>query len=102
MHRFLGVDAIVFVEGGRTTYTLEQTAEGSYNSQGEDLKYWQIIFMTFAPKKNFNLRALGSKTTIREIASLIAQGEVRHVCVAMDRDFDHLTGALPNVPGVFY
>ena len=102
MHRFLGVDAVVFVEGGASTYTLQEVEKGSYNSQADDLKYWQIIFTSFASRGKFHFRAVGSKTTIMEIAALIASGQVHHIFAAMDRDFDNLVGAIPKVAGVFY
>ena len=51
MHKFLGVDAVAFVEGGPTTFTLEEVNAGSYTAQANDLKYWQIVFSSFEPKK---------------------------------------------------
>lgn len=100
LHLFHGVDAVVFVEGGSTSFTVEQVSAGAYSSQADDLKYWQIVFATFARKKKFHFRAVGSKSTIRELAKLITSGQLKHVLVAMDRDFDHLRGSLPGGPGV--
>ena len=97
---FHGVDAVVFVEGGETTYTVEQLSQGLHNSQADDLKYWQIVFTTFAGKRALHFRAVGSKTTIKELAALIIAGQVKHILVAMDRDFDHLTRSLPTGAGI--
>jgi len=100
MHLFLGVDAVVFVEGGKMTYTIEQISQGLYNPQADDLKYWQIVFMAFAGQRTFHFRAVGSKRTIKELAVLITGNQVKHILVAMDRDLDHLAGTLPVGAGV--
>lgn len=101
LHLFHGVDAVVFVEGGTTTLTVDQLSQGLYNSEASDIKYWQIVFRAFAAHKTFHFRAVGSKNTINEITDLIATSKVKHVLVARDRDFDHLTGALSAGPGIF-
>ena len=102
MHRFVGADAVVFVEGVKASFTLEQISAGSYSPQADDLKYWQIVFAKFAPARILHSRAVGSKNTIREIGLLIVSGRVAHVMAAMDRDLDHLTGALPSGAGIFH
>ncbi len=100
LHLFLGVDAVVFVEGGETTYTVEEMSQGLHNPQADDLKYWQIVFTTLAGQKTFHFRAVGSKRTIKDLARLIIAGQVKHILVAMDRDLDHHTGSLPTGAGV--
>ncbi len=102
MHRFLGVDAVVFVEGGASSFTLEEIYAGRYSAQADDLKYWQIVFSTFAATRSVHLRSVGSKKTIREIAALIVCGKVTHVLAAMDRDLDHLNASLPLGAGTFH
>src|ERR1700737_2950464 len=102
LHLFHGVDAVVFVEGGHGSFTLDQLSQGFYNNQAYDIKYWQIVFASFAPEKNFHFRAVGSKDSINELMNLIVSNKVKHVLVARDRDFDHLTGALRPSPGIFY
>jgi len=101
MHNFLGVEAIVFVEGGKVSYSLSEIDSGAYGAQADDLKYWQIIFNTFAKGKTLHFRAVGSKTTIKELALLMRSGQIRNIYVAMDRDLDHLNGTLPNGAGIF-
>ena len=73
-HLFLGVDAVVFLEGGKTSFTPEEVGSGSYTAQAEDLKYWQIVFSKFAPSHTLHSRAVGSKNTIKEIGLLAASG----------------------------
>jgi hypothetical protein len=102
MHKFLGVDAVVFVEGGATAFTLQQVYAGSYSAQADDIKYWQVVFSNFAPARNLHFRAVGSKGTIKEIAALILSGKVTRVLAAMDRDFDHLNNSLPRSGGIFH
>ena len=100
LYLFHGVDMIVFVEGGLTSYTVMQLGEGYYNEQADDLKYWHIIFTTFAPNRKVHLRAAGSNVPLLELADLIATGKIKRTLVAMDRDFRHITSKLTNVPGV--
>jgi hypothetical protein len=102
MHKFLGVDAVAFVEGGPTTFTLEEVNAGSYTAQANDLKYWQIVFSSFEPTRTVHFRAVGSKETIKEIAALITAGKITHVLAAMDRDLDHLNNSLLHGAGVFH
>jgi hypothetical protein len=102
LYLFHGVDAVVFVEGGGEAFTLEQLSQGLYNNQAYDIKYWQIVFGSCAPTKKFHFRAVGSKNSINEIVNLIVANNVKHVFVARDRDFDHLTGILRPSPGIFY
>jgi hypothetical protein len=102
LYLFLGVDAIVFVEGGDTSYSLAELEKGLFNDQAEDLKYWEIIFRTFEPAKTFHLRAVGSKNSLLELADLVSSAKIKRVLVAMDRDFQNLTGELKTGPGVIY
>jgi hypothetical protein len=102
MHRFLGVEAVVFVEGGKVSFTLQEVSGGSYSGQADDLKYWQIVFAQFCPGRPLHFRAVGSKNTIKEIAVLVSTGRVGHVYAAMDRDLDHLNGSLTKGTGVFH
>lgn len=101
MHRFLRVDAVVFVEGGPVTFTLAEISQGAGNVICHDIKYWSVVFHVFTPAKRFHFKGVGSKSTVREIAVLVTGGHVTHTLVAMDRDWDHLTGTLPTGSGVF-
>src|SRR6267378_8219817 len=87
LHLFHGVDAVVFVEGVPTSFTLEQLEQGLFNNQAEDLKYWRIVFTTFVNGKTFHFRAVGSKNALIELSTLIISKQIRRVIVAMDRDF---------------
>jgi hypothetical protein len=101
LHLFHGVDAVVFVEGGSETFTLDDLEKGLYSNQAADIKYWQIVFSAFAAGRTFHFRAVGSKNTINGLADLIATGKLKRVFVARDRDLDNLSGVLPVGAGIF-
>ncbi|MBD2539632.1 hypothetical protein [Coleofasciculus sp. FACHB-SPT36] len=102
MHLFLQVDVVVFTEGGSVSYSSSEVLSGAYNTQSVDLLFWTKIFKVFLPKKKLAFRAIGSKSTIKSIASDIALGSVKNVYVATDRDTDNFRGKLIKAPGVFY
>jgi hypothetical protein len=55
MHLFLNVEAIVFVEGGSNSYSLEEVERGLYNCESIDLLFWSKIFEIFLPTKKLLL-----------------------------------------------
>lgn len=98
---FLGVDTVVFVEGGRS-YSKEEVYLDHFNSSSIDIKFWQGIFKYYSTGKKYEFRAIGSKSTLLEIAKDISSGVVKNVFVAMDRDHDKLNKRLINADGIFY
>jgi hypothetical protein len=82
---FFGVDAVVFVEGGRG-FSKEEVNLGNFDTSSIDIKFWRGVFRYYYPNKKFQFRATGSKTTLRSIAMDIASGNLKNVYVAMDRD----------------
>lgn len=99
---FWHVDAVIFVEGGEVQYSLGQIKAGLSGSQSIDILFWQSLFSLFLPTKRFKLRSVGSKATIRQIATYIKSGKISHVYAAMDRDHDNIKGSLITTPGVLY
>ena len=99
---FYRVDAIVFVEGGGRTLSLEEVIGGTFNDIAYDVKFWMLIFKKYLPKFRFKFRAVGSKSTLLELASLVMSEEVLKVVVCMDRDFDNYLGHLVQHPRVAY
>ncbi len=100
-HRFYGVDAIVFLEGGKKSYTTQEVLAGQFKSYSLDIKFWQKLFQFYKPDKKYQFRSIGSKKTANEIAEFVVQG-VKNIYVVMDRDHDRLNNKLKNVPGIFY
>lgn len=100
-HRFYGVDAVVFLEGGKESYTKQEVLAGQFKSNTLDIKFWQKLFGFYKPDKKYQFRSIGSKKTVNEIAELVVQG-VKNVYVAMDRDHDRLKNKLKDGPGLFY
>ena len=98
---FLGVDAIVFVEGGLSRSEHDVYA-GAFDGESQDIAFWQRWFSELMPNLKIQFRAVGAKPTLHAIALKIADGSVTHVYVAMDRDFDNLRGRIINSPKVLY
>lgn len=93
---FYGVDHIVFVEGGTQSYTKEQVYEGKHNNDAVDIKFWKGIFSIFLKNNSFNVKAIGSKTTLLSIIEDIKAGKINNVYIAIDRDYDPFIAATPK------
>jgi hypothetical protein len=90
---FLRVDAVIYTEGGRDSLACDAVLRGGYNRTSLDAKFWHALFRLFVPDRTFAFRSVGSKTTVTELAALIAAGEAENIVVCMDRDLDDFTGA---------
>jgi len=99
---FYRVDAVVFVEGGGRNLSLEEVAGGAFNEIAHDAKFWSLIFRKLLPKFRFKFRAVGSKPTLLELASLITSEQIVRVIVCMDRDLDNYLGRAVRHPRVAY
>jgi hypothetical protein len=102
LYLFYAVDAVVFVEGGGRTLTVDEVAAGSFNPISHDAKFWALIFSRFLPRLRFKFRAIGSKTTLLEIAMLVASEQVSRAVVCMDRDLDNYLDRMVSHPRVAY
>jgi hypothetical protein len=100
-HLFLGVDAVVFVEGGRSL-SFQEVLAGDESKPSIDLLFWQKMFGVFCPDKRLAFKSVGSKSILLNIAHEIAAGNATHICVAMDRDFDDAKGTIKRTSDVFY
>jgi hypothetical protein len=101
-HLFVGVDAIVFVERGNRSFTYKEIESNNFTSESIDILFWQKIFEFFTPRVKYQFRAVGSKTTLTEIASNVISGKIKNVLVAMDRDYDTIKISLLPKKGIFY
>ncbi len=102
LHLFLNVDLVVFVEGGQKSFTFKEVLAGDHSSESMDILFWQNLFGMLLPSVSCSFRPIGSKTTLLSIAEEVLSGQASHVCVAIDRDCDHITGALKKGKGVVY
>ena len=99
---FLRADVVAFVEGGPHTLSLSDLASGHGHTKTNDTAFWQVLFDCYRPTKRVRIRSVGSKTKLREIANLIAAGQIFNVYVAMDRDYDNHLGRQVIAPGILY
>lgn len=100
-HLFVGVDAVVFLEGGKS-YSLEEIEQGYCNVNSSDIRFWSRMFSSFKPSSKFDFRSIGSKEILKVISVRIKNREVNNVVVAMDRDHDFFKGSMLESDNVIY
>jgi hypothetical protein len=101
-HLFYDVDFIVFVEGGTKSFTKTEVYAGQYQPETDDIIFWRNIFTEFQKAKKIKFKSIGSKTTIKEIAVDIVNGQLKTVMVAMDNEFDEILNQRINHSNIFY
>jgi len=99
---FYNVDLIVFLEGGKISYNKEQVYLDKYTAETEDIIFWKNIFSKFQSNKKIKFKSVGSKTTIKEIAFDIINGNIKTIIVAMDNEFDEILNQRIKHPNVLY
>lgn len=101
-HLFHGVDLIVFVEGGSNNFTKQEVDNNLFSNHSIDVAFWNKIFEDYMPGKNIKFKAVGSKTTIKEIAVDIIENSIATVYAAMDKEFDEVSGNLIKHKNILY
>lgn len=95
IHRFFGVDIIVYCEGGRSLNYEEAVSAG--NTDGTlDTFYWSSLVNEYGIDKKFHFKSVGSKETIKAIAGDIDRLSLRNVTVCRDSDYDKISGQAIN------
>jgi len=89
-HLFHNVDLVVFLEGGSTSYNKVEVYSGNFNDDTNDILFWSNIFLRFKNGVRVKFKSVGSKTTIKDIAVDIINGNISTVMVAMDNEFDEI------------
>lgn len=90
LHIFKGVDLIVYTEGGdQGTLTKEDVLAGAGHKKSVDIRFWSKVFAQFLPDQSVKIMAVGSCSTLEQLAIEIADGNLHNVCVAMDRDYSN-------------
>lgn len=101
-HLFFNVDYILFLEGGSNSYNKLEVYANKYNSETEDIIFWRNIFGEFVKDKKIKFKSIGSKKTIKEIASDIISGEIKTIILAMDNEFDEILNKRIEHPQIYY
>ncbi len=86
---FLGVDVVVYLEGGEKHYALQELETETAASENHDTMFWEAVFKVLRPRVKAHFKSIGSKTTVLSVSQLILAGSVRNVVTALDRDLDH-------------
>lgn len=102
LHIFVDSDAVVYLEGGKSSFSIDQIKEGTCNNYSEDIKYWQKVFHYYFPDKDFHFKSVGSKSSAIEMAKFIQDNSIDNALVALDRDFDNLTQKIIKHPQILY
>lgn len=98
---FYRVDFIVYVEGG-TSRSIDRVVNGEFDPISDDIRFWNAILQVYLSDNTCKFKAVGSKTTLNQLASQVADSADTRVLVCMDRDFDVHTGACSNHKAVLY
>ena len=99
---FHDVDLVVFTEGGTRTLSLGEVFAGENNRAPEDTKFWRLVLDGNGVCRSYVIKAIGSKSSVLNIAIRIEAGEVQNVVAAMDRDLDDYFGGRLQSPLILY
>lgn len=101
-HLFHNVDFVIFVEGGKKSFTKDEIYNGSFHSETEDIIFWKNVFESFVNGKTLKFKSVGSKTTIKEIAIDIINDDIETVLIAIDNEFDEPFNNRIEHPNIYY
>ncbi|MES9859217.1 MAG: DUF4435 domain-containing protein [Candidatus Thiodiazotropha sp. LLP2] len=101
LYLFFGVDAVVYLEGG-ASLCRDDVNQGLYSDSTQDIRFWQTLFKIYRSDKTYKFCSVGSKETVKSIATDILNGRVNNVIAAMDRDFDHINERLISANNIIY
>lgn len=96
MHSFLGVNYIVYSEGGAFDKAIGQSISSI------DAIFWKGFFSRFLPDLSYSIRSLGSKENLLPYAKDVADEKITNTIVVMDRDHDHHRQCIISHPCVIY
>lgn len=99
---FFKVDYIVYTEGGNVSYSFADVLDGKFNDNSVDIKFWHVIFNKHGFNKKVYFRALGSKSSLKEICNRITSGDISNVIVTLDSDLDEFIGTKFDSPFILY
>lgn len=99
---FHSVDLIIFTEGGDRTLSLADVFSGLENRAPEDSKFWNLVLKKNGFSKSYVVKAIGSKTSVLNVAAKIEAGEIKNVAAAMDSDLDDYLGTKLKSPLILY
>ena len=86
LHRFLGVDIVVYCEGKRNG------GEGQEYDNTSDVYYWSKVVSALKLNKKYHFKSLGSKSTLRKTAEDAASNNIATITVCVDSDYDNFIG----------
>lgn len=99
---FNDVDIIFYTEGGDVSYSVDEVSSGIHNDFAIDQIFWINVLEKHRLEQKYKILPIGSKSTLLQIANLIAGCSIQNVGVAMDTDYDDLYERKIQSPYILY
>lgn len=97
-HVFLGVDFVVYVEGGGNFGNAAEAAAAGVDDT-HDTEFWRTVLGVTCPENTFHVKSVGCRKVAEELALAIAKSRARGTFVCTDSDVDCLLHEVgPQVP----
>jgi len=99
LHLFSSSDCIVFVEGGKYSYNLEQIKNNNFSKESPDIIFWEGLFEKISNQnKKFEFRAVGSCETLEAILFEIGNKSHPTIKICLDKDRKEFWGTIYSSP----
>jgi hypothetical protein len=91
LHRFYGVDVVVFCEGG-SSVTVAEALLASTDGTTLDTMFWSTMVKVLRFPNRYHFKSVGNKDTLVSIAIDAQAVGATTIRVCLDSDYDHLIG----------
>ncbi|PTR07588.1 MULTISPECIES: hypothetical protein [unclassified Novosphingobium] len=95
IHRFFGVDLVVFCEGGASR-SYSDAVKLEIGQSTLDTLYWSSLFGIINLDKSAHFKSIGSKSTINLICQDVERLGINTVTICRDSDYDRALGVAPQ------
>lgn len=99
-HLLFNVDVVAYCEGGQS-HADAVTAAFCGSDQTHDAAFWRTVLASINPERTFHVKSIGSRSTVEDLALLVAQNSMSTVLVCSDSDFDCLLERPRPQPPIF-
>jgi hypothetical protein len=91
LYLFFRVDKVAFCEGGPPVNYLD-AIQGKGVENTHDIMFWSNVCRRLSPQKRYHFKSVGSKETLKSLASDVIRTGGTTVIVCLDSDFEHHLG----------
>jgi hypothetical protein len=96
IHRFFGVDVVVFCEGGQSISYAEAIRHATVR-ETHDTVYWRSVVSRLQIERSFHFKSVGCKSVIESIWADAVRLGLDNITVCRDSDYDRALGRLAAV-----